>query len=83
MCASPGGKTTYIAGLMRNTGVIVANDANAKRLKSLTANLHRLGVRNTIVTNLDGRKLPEHFQSMDRYPSLLSTCILVHLIVLI
>ena len=44
MCSSPGGKTAYIAALMNNTGQIIANDFNAARLKSLQANLARLGV---------------------------------------
>jgi len=57
MCASPGGKSTYIAALMKNTGLLVANDANVKRLASLTGNIHRLGVRNSVITNFDGRKL--------------------------
>ena len=58
MAASPGGKTTYLAALMGNTGVLVANELKRERLASLTANLHRMGVRNAIVTCADGRKLP-------------------------
>ena len=58
MAAAPGGKTTYIAQLMKNTGVLVANDLKKERLKSLNANLHRLGVTNTVVINHDGRKIP-------------------------
>ncbi len=59
MCAAPGGKTTYLASLMRNTGCLIANDANRDRLNSVVGNLHRLGITNTIVCNLDGRKIGE------------------------
>lgn len=48
-----------LAQLMRNTGVIVANDANADRLKSVVGNIHRLGVTNTVVCNYDGRQFPK------------------------
>ncbi len=66
MCAAPGGKSTYIAQLMRNKGVLVANDIKKERLASLTGNIHRLGVLNALVTNLDGRVIPESMAGFDR-----------------
>lgn len=47
------------AQLMKNTGVILANDVSAERLKSVVGNLHRLGVTNTIISHYDGRQFPK------------------------
>jgi len=66
MCAAPGGKTSYISSLMKNSGVVVANDAKAERLKSLVANCHRLGIANTLVCNYDGRSFPKVMGGFDR-----------------
>ncbi len=44
---------------MRNSGILVANDANKDRARAIIANTHRLGITNTIVTNLDGRHFSE------------------------
>ena len=66
MAASPGGKTTYIAQLMKNSGVLFANDLKKERLKSLTANIQRLGIKNCIVTNYDGRYYDKTMKGFDR-----------------
>lgn len=58
MSAAPGGKSTHLAALLRNTGVLFANDASRDRIKALIANIHRMGVHNTVVCNYDARKLP-------------------------
>merc|ERR1719210_2964450 len=66
MAAAPGGKTTHIAALMRNSGLLYANDANKKRCKAVVGNLHRLGITNTVVCSHDGRKIHTVMKGFDR-----------------
>lgn len=66
MASAPGGKTTHIAALLQNTGIVFANDANKARTKSLTANVHRLGCKNVVVCSYDGREFPKVMGGFDR-----------------
>ncbi|KAI3630419.1 hypothetical protein MIR68_011854 [Amoeboaphelidium protococcarum] len=66
MASAPGGKTSYIAALMKNSGCLFANDASKDRCKGLIANIHRMGIKNTVICNYDGRKFPEVIGGFDR-----------------
>jgi NOL1/NOP2/sun family putative RNA methylase len=55
--AAPGGKTTHLAQIMANEGNIMAVDISANRCRSLKSNISRMGVINTIVLQMDSRKI--------------------------
>ncbi len=68
MAAAPGSKTTQIAAMMNNHGVILANEFSSSRVKVLHANISRCGVSNTALTHFDARvfgpALPEMFDAI-------------------
>lgn len=59
MCAAPGSKTTQIAAMMQNKGVLIANDISGDRIKALGLNLNRAGVSNAIITHSAGRSFQQ------------------------
>ena len=60
LCAAPGGKTTQIAGRMRNEGFLLCNEINPKRSRILSQNVERMGVSNALVTNEHPENLARH-----------------------
>ena len=58
-CSAPGGKTTQLAAMTGEEGIVVANEYEAKRCRILLGNVERMGCRNTTVINLDTAVLAE------------------------
>lgn len=46
LCSAPGGKTTHIGELLKNTGKIYAFDLHESKIKLINQNAERLGVKN-------------------------------------
>ena len=57
LAAAPGGKATHLASLMKNQGLLVANEVTGSRVRALGENLERLGVRNALITSESVQKL--------------------------
>lgn len=58
-CSAPGGKTTYLAEAMDNTGEVYAYDLHKNKLKLIEGHAKRLGLTNIQVDRQDARKLTE------------------------
>lgn len=51
LCASPGGKTSHLAILKKQKGIIISNEISKDRCLILSSNVERMGFKNVIVTN--------------------------------
>ena len=65
-CAAPGGKTTHLAELMGDQGTIFACDLYAKRLKKLSDNCRRLGLKSIQIKAGDSRDCSQFTNLADR-----------------
>ncbi len=65
-CAAPGGKTTHIAELMGDQGLIWAIDPTPSRLKKITQNCQRLGLTSVHIREGDSRSQPDLVGMIDR-----------------
>jgi 16S rRNA (cytosine967-C5)-methyltransferase len=72
-CAAPGGKTGYIAQLMKNRGVIVACDRDPERLRVLEFNATQLGIQIIRSFRLDWTKgrIPKEIASIGPFDRIL------------
>lgn len=59
MAASPGGKTTHMAELMKNKGCIVSLEIHSERMDALKYNMMRMGVKNVIALRMDAKRVSE------------------------
>jgi 16S rRNA C967 or C1407 C5-methylase (RsmB/RsmF family)/NOL1/NOP2/fmu family ribosome biogenesis protein len=61
LAAAPGGKSTHLASLYGDGGLLVANDVHGGRARELSRNLERWGTRRTVVTNSSALELAERW----------------------
>ncbi|MCQ2432089.1 MAG: methyltransferase domain-containing protein [Clostridia bacterium] len=62
VCAAPGGKSTQLASLIGENGLLVSNEFVPSRAKILLSNIERLGVPNAVVTNTDAAHLKSWYE---------------------
>lgn len=62
VCSAPGGKSTHMAQLMKNTGTIYACDIHKHRLDLIAENCKRLGITNIQTVEQDGTVLTQRWK---------------------
>lgn len=56
-CSAPGGKSTFIAEKMNNTGTVYAHDLHKNKIKLVTGHAERLGLSNIVAQANDAREM--------------------------
>ncbi len=60
VCAAPGGKATHVLQIMRDEGLLVANDKARSRIPILLSHFVRMRLRSFVITWMDARELPKY-----------------------
>ena len=66
MCSAPGSKASQISAMMKNKGLLIANDIKGDRLKALGINLQRMGVSNALITQMLGHRFRKSNLGFDK-----------------
>jgi 16S rRNA (cytosine967-C5)-methyltransferase len=66
LCAAPGGKTSILARRAGDTGLVVAADRHAHRVRAMRAQFARLGLSRVRIVELDAAKAPPFGVPFDR-----------------
>ncbi|TCS93075.1 16S rRNA (cytosine(967)-C(5))-methyltransferase RsmB [Hazenella coriacea] len=69
-CAAPGSKTTHLAQLMNNEGVILANDIHPHKMDLIQSQVRRLGIEIVKTHSCDARQLSQRLQG-EQYDAIL------------
>lgn len=70
VCSAPGGKSTHMAELMKNTGKVVSRDVFEHKIKVINAASKRLGIKNIDAEEFDATKLDE--KSIEKFDCVLA-----------
>lgn len=63
LCSAPGSKTTQLAEMMSNKGVLIVNELEMDRIKALVFNLDKMNFLNYGVVNARGEILSKYYDS--------------------
>ncbi len=66
MAAAPGGKSTYLAQLLGGRGTVISTEINRERMKSLIANIQRMGLKNVITVRMNALDARDLGMTFDR-----------------
>lgn len=58
LCAAPGGKSTHLAELMKNSGMVLSGDLNPRRANLVKQAADRLGLKNVFPIAADAHHFP-------------------------
>ena len=62
-CAAPGGKSTHLASVLHEKGLLVSNEVIKTRAHILQENITKWGLNNVVITNND----PSHFSKVKSF----------------